>query len=335
MATRTKSKRVTVDAPDIIISGSEDIELDDVLEEDFSEDEYEEVVAVKKEEEAPKPKKRKTSAVVLHVEDDPEVMEIGDVGVSGIEALITGVEEDINFPTWLFYGKNGTGKTTLASTVDGALIFAIEDGTLSIRHSKDKIKKIKITSWEQIEELYWVLERSTPKVVDGKVVGLKLKTLGGEFLVTTIVLDTLTKLAQVCLRSVALGSLASDPTKDVVNPTLRDWGTMTQKLSYWLMQYAELPVQMVWNMQEASTGETDDDEFSIYPDINKALRTFVLAQADIIGRTCIVKKDGEMKHAIKFGANPKYVTKDRTGVLGKTWINPRLDRLYTKVFDVD
>ena len=293
-----------------------DLDLDNIedVEELINEEELEEELDVDidvVEDAVPKPKKTKTPKIAI-----PSIL----------DDVVT-MSENVEHPTWLFYGKNGTGKTTLGSTVDGALILAIEDGTLSIRDTKYDVRKLRCDSWDKIEAIYWALEGG--KVTDK---GIVIDTPTGKFTVTTLVFDTITKLMQTCLRSVVLGDGAADASRDVVNPTLRDWGTATQKVSYWLMMFKELPIQNVWNVQETFTGETEDDEFSIYPDVNKALRSFLLAEADIIGRTCIIKKDNEMKYAVRFGANNRYVTKDRTGKLGKTWINPRLDKMYEKVF---
>jgi hypothetical protein len=107
---------------------------------------------------------------------------------------------------------------------------------------------------------------------------------------------------------------------------------MSQKMTYWLMQFKDLPVQLVWLMQEVSSGETDDEEFSVTVDVNKALRNSLLAEADVIGRTGITTVKGEPTFVIRFTPNPKFVTKDRTGVLGNSaYANPNLDTLNEKI----
>lgn len=321
MAAKKTKKTESVIAEDLdIVLDDDSIELDDVTEVE-PEDEEEIVVA-----EAPKPKRKRVAVTTDDRLPDVEVSMIEDEPSSGLE--IVDIDANLDWITTLLYGKHGTGKTTTGATIDGALIAAIEDGTLSARKTPNKVKKVDCSTWDKIETLYWILAKG--KVIDGK--GIEIKTPAGKFLVTTLVFDTITKLIQVCLRSVVLGEKgAATIGKDVVAPTLRDWGTMTQKISYWLMLFDELPIHKVWLVQETSTGEAEDDEFSIYPDVNKALKSFLMAQADIIGRTCIIKHDGEMKYALKFGANNRYVTKDRTGNLGSgTYVNPKLEKLFAK-----
>lgn len=304
----SKSKRKVLDDTDVNVevTGSDSIELDDILDDDEAVDIEIEVSAPVAEALTPKTK---------------------SVSTGSIADLIADLDEDKPWLTYAFYGKNGTGKTHLGATCDGSLILPIEDGTITIRKmgNKGKIKKLPIINWQSIEDAYWMLHSGTPTAE-----GIVIKTKTGNFLVRAVVFDTLTRLVQVCLRSVVLGAAATDPSKDVVSPTLRDWGIMSQKIQYWLMQFEELPVHKVWLLQETSMGETDDEEFAIFPDMNRALRNFVQSEADVIGRTCIVKYEGQSVHALKFGANTRFITKDRTGDLGKTWINPRLDKIIAK-----
>src|SRR5690606_21158438 len=77
-----------------------------------------------------------------------------------ISSLITDIDDNVEYLTWFLYGKNGTGKTTALSTIDGMLVLAFEDGTLSI---KDKVKadgtqKIRIDVWDKLESIYWHLK---------------------------------------------------------------------------------------------------------------------------------------------------------------------------------
>lgn len=89
----------------------------------------------------------------------PSLAPVKDVtDLSSIEAMITDVDDRVEHLTWVVYGKNGTGKTTLLSTAEGVLILAAEDGTLSIRSKADKAKKIRIDTWEKLEAVYWLLK---------------------------------------------------------------------------------------------------------------------------------------------------------------------------------
>lgn len=255
------------------------------------------------------------------------------VSMSGIESLITEVDDKVEYLAWLIYGKNGTGKTTLLSTVDGMLILAAEDGTLSIRDkAKGKAKKILIDSWDKIEGVYWLLKNSPVEVDANGTKGIRITTKDGTFLVKSIAFDTITKLAEVCMRNIVLGEAEKDPTKDVLKKTLKNWGDMSEKLKYWLQMFQDFPVQKVWLCQEtANADDLDSDEFSIFPNVSKSIRSYIMSEADVIARTYIAKTEKGVQFRLSAAPNDKYVTKDRTNKL-KIVANPSLSTLYKIVF---
>ncbi len=255
--------------------------------------------------------------------------------LTDIESLITEVDDNVEFLTWLIYGKNGTGKTTLLSTTDGMLILAYEDGTLSIKDkAKGKAMKIQIDLWEKTEGVYWLLKKGTViKNTKGEVMGIDIKTKKGNFLVKSIGFDTVTKAADVCMRNIVLGEKEDDPTKDIIKKTLKNWGDMSEKLKYWLQMFQEFPIQKVWLFQETSNADDlDSDEYSIFPNINKSVRNYAMGEADIIARTYIAKTPKGMQFRLSAAPNDKYVTKDRTNKL-KIVANPNLSAIYKLVFD--
>lgn len=250
-----------------------------------------------------------------------------------ISALITDIDDSVDYLTWVVYGKNGTGKTTLLATAEGMLILAPEDGTLSIRGAKD-VKKLKIDTWDKLEQVYWLLkEGEVVKDAKGMVQGIKIKAGKSKFTVKYLAIDTVTKLAEVCMRNVVLGAKEKDIDKDVIRRTMKDWGEMSDKLKYWLQQFEELPLQRVWLFQENSNSEdVESDEFSIYPAINKSLRTYALSEADIIARTYIAKTEKGIQYRLNASPNPNYVTKDRTNALKGAVPNPSLSKLHKLIF---
>lgn len=254
--------------------------------------------------------------------------------LSSIENLITEVDDSVEYLTWLIYGKNGTGKTTLLSTVDGMLILAAEDGTLSIKDkAKGKAMKIQIDVWEKIEGVYWLLKYSPiERDADGNILGIRINTKNGSFLVKSIAFDTITKLAEVCMRNIVLGEAEKDPTKDVLKKTLKNWGDMSEKLKYWLQMFQDFPVQKVWLCQEtANADDLDSDEFSIFPNASKSIRSYIMSEADVIARTYIAKTEKGVQFRLSAAPNDKYVTKDRTNKL-KIVANPSLSAIYKVVF---
>src|SRR5690606_25091329 len=77
----------------------------------------------------------------------------------------------------LFYGRSGTGKTTLACSFPNPLLLDIkEEGTDSV--SDVPGKGISINSWDEFEQIYWFLE-------------------GGKHNFDSVIIDTVTSLSQL------------------------------------------------------------------------------------------------------------------------------------------
>jgi hypothetical protein len=234
----------------------------------------------------------------------------------------------------VIYGRNKTGKTKfLGSGGAGVLVVKLEEGTLSIRGSgasEYPKSKDKVETWEEVEALYYYLKAQADAGT------LKYDILG---------FDTTTRMRQLILRHVVLGSAAFDPTKDVMTPMLKDYGTAGQKMIYWLAAFSTLPMHQVWLVQEKSGGEGDDEMsgYDIYPDLPTQVRNYVLGDADVIGRT--FKKTVEDKTTgkpvtqfrIQFGPSENILTGDRTGNLPAVVVGANLravlDRMgFGKVF---
>lgn len=267
----------------------------------------------------------------VKVGDEEDVIEGSIASVEGgIGDLIVAIDESVEHLTWLIYGKNGTGKTTLLSTVDGMLVLAAEDGTLSIR---DKVTggamKIRIDSWKKMEQVYWLLKEG--RWADN---GVYIQTSQGQFHVKSLGFDTVTKLIEVCMRNVVLKDKEKDTSRDIIKRTLRDWGDMGEKLKYWMNMFKELPLQKVWLCQESANAEDlESEEYTIYPAANKSIRVYLQSEADVIGRTYIKQTaPGKVQFRLSVAPNPTYITKDRTNQLGGIIPNPKLKTLYNKVF---
>lgn len=241
------------------------------------------------------------------------------------EDLIEDVGKTPKHMTWVVYGKNGTGKTTFGASGEGTLVAEIEkDGTFSVRDKSDA-KKFSVRTWKDFEKLYWYLKDNCSKY-------------------KVIVLDTLTRLQELAIREIVLGNKASNADlmdDDVVKITLQQRGHIAQKMVYWLNAYNNLPVHRVWLCQEAGNSEDlDVKDYEAYPDLTRKIRIYVCSDATVIARTMVKTKeivDGgvlrkEPVYVLSTSAVEGYLIKDRTNVLGKGAINPKINELIDKVY---
>lgn len=231
------------------------------------------------------------------------------------------------YTTWVVYGKNGTGKTTFGASGEGTLVAEIEkDGTFSVKNMTGKAKRVAIKSWKDLEELYWYLQRNPDKY-------------------KILVLDTLTRLLEYCVRDIVVGEKAANielMDKDIVRVTLQQRGDIAQKMIFWLSAFNNLPLHKVWLCQEASGSEDADvKDVDTYPDLSRKIRTYVCSDATVIGRMMVKLLDGVDEKGqpvqlpsfrLMVAPSDKWLSKDRTQMLGKGIVNPKIDELLEKIY---
>lgn len=239
----------------------------------------------------------------------------------GVESRIKRVQ-DIDDPiNFAFYGRSGTGKTTLTGTFPKPMLVAdIRDkGTKSIKKTPG-VFVYPIRNAEDFEELYWYLSDNPGKY----------KTLS---------LDTTTQLAQLVIAKF----------KGKGNMSRRVYGDASSYLNPWLIQFSELPLITAFIAQEKLFGgsdEADDDE--IVPEmglsIMPSIAVTINAAVDVIGNTFIreiskkVKTKTGMKtqtateFCMRIGPHARYVTKLRRdpslgGEVPKIMVNPTYEKI--------
>src|SRR5690606_22364513 len=90
---------------------------------------------------------------------------------------------------------------------------------------------------------------------------------------------------RVAVRNAVLGEAEKDPTKDIINPTLKNWGDATERIIFWLSAFKKLPYHQIWLCQERATSDdVDAAGYLGFPDLSRALRNYIQGDADVIGR---------------------------------------------------
>ena len=112
--------------------------------------------------------------------------------------------------------------------------------------------------------------------------------------------------------------------------TKRDWGEASGMMKDWVVNFRDLPMEVVFIAQEkASSGEGDEDNPDnmltpeVGPAIMKSVALALNAAVSVIGNTFIgvrhrtIKVKGkpkeveEIKYCLRIGPNPIYITKIR------------------------
>jgi len=201
----------------------------------------------------------------------------------------------------LLYGRAGTGKTTLAATYPKPLLLLDikERGTRSII-GVPGVKRIRVTDWEQLEEVYWALK-------DGSSY-------------KTVVLDQLT----------AMQSLGMDHIREIAHVkegdafSQRNWGRLSGLMQQWIEAYRNLTddgYHVIFNAHERVQEPQEEDDERIAPSVGSNLMgsvsSFVNGAVSIIGNTFIREqrdkktKSREVQYCLRIGPHAYYAAKIR------------------------
>lgn len=223
----------------------------------------------------------------------------------------------------LVYGRNGKGKTRFAasSSQGPTLILDInEEGTQSVRNYPDAFM-YPIKSWADLTYAYWYLKE-------------------GDHPYKTVVIDTLTQAQGLCMKHVLKEQEDRDPNRPPSMPDRRSWGQMGELFKPVILNYRNLPMNVVFVCQERvdKSGDDDDDTTNrIVPDLSPSVRGVAMGAVGIMGR--IYKKEvrtvnkkskkevSKWQTRMLVGPHEDFETKDRTGVLPHIVRNPTMDMM--------
>lgn len=238
--------------------------------------------------------------------------------------------------SFLIYGRSGTGKTTLAASFPKPILYLdIHDrGTDSIADVK-KVDGSEIVDWDDVEKMYWYLREE-------EGAGYK-----------TIVVDTVTqmqRLAEAKVKGVDLRDLEPAAWGSMKRG---QWGEVSSMMKYWLEQYRDLPMNVVFIAQDRTFNVDEESEGDnvLMPEVGAALSPAVAktlnASVSVIGgtfirmRTEITKRKVRRQipeYCLRVGPNPLYTTKIRKSKSVEVpdfIVNPTYDAIMEVIKGVD
>jgi phage nucleotide-binding protein len=204
----------------------------------------------------------------------------------------------------LFYGRAGTGKTTVACTFPGPILHLDirEKGTDSVTEIEN-LDTMSLDLWEEFEQVYWYLK-------------------SGESGYKTVIIDAVTQLQDLAVEK----AMAEDNKTDSI-VTKRQWGTASGYLKTWIINYRDLVeegIHVVFlahdRVTEGDEGEDGELTPSVGPRLMPSVASILTGGVKITGNTFIreaVKKleggkiERKVIYSMRLGPHAFYNTKVR------------------------
>ncbi len=224
------------------------------------------------------------------------------------------VSEVVNFVTSLFYGRSGTGKTTLAATYPkkGLFLDFRDKGTDSIR-DVEGIDILEMGVWDDVEDTYWALKKESK-------------------LYRSLVIDTVSG-----MQTLAIAKVKEDNNVgETENLSRRNWGEVAGLMTTWIMNYRDLPMHVVFLAADRIKNASDEDDEDSYgeerlepevgPSLIPSVARLINASVEVIGNTFIRqrrKAKGDKivevtSYMLRVGPHPYFITKIRSPKSYKT-----------------
>lgn len=220
-----------------------------------------------------------------------------------------------------FYGRSGTGKTTLASTWPKPILYLNinDNGEESISDVED-IDVVDITSSDELKDQILWLHKQKAK---------------GKLIYKTVILDTMTQLQGILVREIAEREKVKTKGKkagDFGTLQRQHWGMVSGDMIAVIMDVRALEINSIFIAQERifnGGSEEDDGLDEIAPEVSCKLMPSVnkdlCASVNIVGNTFIrvkvtkekdpdtkkVTKKVEKLFCLRLGPNEVYTTKMR------------------------
>jgi phage nucleotide-binding protein len=241
--------------------------------------------------------------------------------VAAVPGDIIPVSEVESYLKMCVFGRNKSGKTTFAASSEKKtlIIDCNEKGWVSVRKRKN-VSVYKLTKWEQKDLVYWFLK-------------------GGKHDYELVVIDTLTMLSNICMKWILHDEVDRDSTADPAMPTQPQWGKLAQLMKDTIIDFRNLPMDVIFCAQEKRvTGEDEDGGVTVEvrPEVSPATLGTLLSAVSVIGRIYTREVEGKAgkkltERRMLLGAHPIYTTGNRYDELKPIERNPNLGDFYKRI----
>lgn len=246
------------------------------------------------------------------------------------------LEETIDYLNVLFYGREGSGKTTNAARLANlATALAKGKGRLLVINAEGGLKKgplrkrgvdtDRIVLWPDPKKHQRVTHRTLDQIF--RRVKADLERDPESWI--GVCFDSATEIHQAILDSVqqkrvqAVKNRGADVDEDFVD--IADYGTMSKLFRDVLRKFRDLPCHFIVTALERRDIDKDTGKPQYGPAVTPGLQADLLGYVDFVLMCKAEDEDGPYRALTR--ANSRYRAKDRFDVLPKIMVDPYMDRI--------
>ena len=234
-------------------------------------------------------------------------------------------DQVVDYINALVYGEAGVGKTFLGGTADDdprmkPVLFVDVEGGLATIKARKGVDVVTLRSMKEIEELHGKLYHSIDK---------------GGIYYKTLVIDSLTELADLDMRTVMKESYNKNPDKvDIDVPSPREWGKVRNHIRLIVRAFRDLPCHVLYTAHVGVFAE-EGQPTKMFPGFAGKLAREVPGFMDIVGYMYseTVREDGKavIHRYMQVQGTRRVVAKDRTAALGEVVNDPTLPMMWDMI----
>lgn len=268
------------------------------------------------------PAKKAAPPAQTKIEDEPE--DTAD------DSWFVSLDEVEDFVNAVFYGREGSAKTTNAATMANigegkVLVINAEGGLKKIALKKRGIDVSNIVVWP---------DPKNPEVIDGKSLNriyrrVKVDLENDPTSWAGVIMDSASDVYVALLDSaqskrvnIALNK-GADVDEDFVD--IADYGTMTKAFRDVLRKFRDLPCHFIATALERRDVDKDTGKPQYGPAVTPGLQVDLLGYVDFVIMVKPEDEDGPFRGLTR--ANSRYRAKDRFDVLPRVMVEPTFERI--------
>jgi len=254
--------------------------------------------------------------------DISELTKPGKLGGIGVD---TAVERE-PYINMLVYGDPGAGKTVLAGSSDAVpdmapvLVVDVEGGSFSLRNFYPGVHVVRVKKWTELFDIYMALykEQDEPKY-------------------KTIVLDSLTELQKLSMKTIMDQVVEKEPDRDPEVPSIREWGKNGEQTRRFVRAFRDLPRNVIFTCLAVSEKDQRSGKITYRPSLSGKLSLEVSGYMDIVGfaYSKMMAVDGEPKicRFLLTGMTDTHIAKDRSDRLPQVVEDPSMAIIHSHIFN--